>query len=53
MSVLVIEQLLVSGERKCGGHLGLGVQFHLFSSEIPCCDLYPDRWRKRVFCGQW
>ena len=49
MSVLVIEQLLASGGGNCGGHLGLGVQFHLFSSEIPCCD--PNIWSKQgVLC---
>ena len=46
VSLLVIEQLLASGERKCGGHLGLGVEFHLFSFEIPCCD--PNTGSKRV-----
>ena len=38
VSLLVIEQLLASGGGNCGGHLGLGVQFHLFSFGIPCCD---------------
>ena len=46
VSLLVIEQLLASGGGNCGGHLGLGVQFHLFSSEIPCCD--PNTGSKRV-----
>ena len=46
MSVLVIEQLLASGRSNCGGHLGRGLEFHLFSFEIPCCD--PNIRSKRV-----